>query len=261
MNTSVPVLEASSLGVVLGGRPIVRDVDLHVRRGEVVAITGANGSGKSTLVRALLGLNPTAHGSLTLFGTPAARFRDWHRLGYVPQRSTIAQGVPATVAEVVASGRIAHRRPFVPMRAADRSAVANAIAVVGLADRAHHTIATLSGGQQQRVLVARALAVEPDLLVLDEPNAGVDLASQQEIANTLREMAVSGLTIVVVLHELGPFEPLIDRVVTLRDGRVVYNGPPTAGPHPDGHAHEHHPPHARSGDYFVQAPFDHPEES
>lgn len=257
---TAPVLEATSLGVVLGGRPIVRDVDLVVRRGEIVAITGANGSGKSTLVRALLGLNPTAHGALSLFGTPAARFHDWHRLGYVPQRSTIAQGVPATVAEVVGSGRIAHRRPFVPMRAADRTAVANAIAAVGLADRTQHTIATLSGGQQQRVLVARALAVEPDLLVLDEPNAGVDLASQQEIADTLREMAVSGLTIVVVLHELGPLAPLIDRVVNLRDGRVVYDGPPSGGPHPEDHSHGHHQPRSRTGDYFVAAPFDHPED-
>jgi len=257
---TAPVLEASSLSVVLGGRPIVRDVDLVVRRGEIVAITGANGSGKSTLVRALLGLNPTAHGTLSLFGTPAARFRAWHRIGYVPQRSTIAQGVPATVGEVVGSGRIAHRRPFVPMRGADRTAVTNAIAAVGLADRTHHTIATLSGGQQQRVLVARALAVEPDLLVLDEPNAGVDLASQQEIADTLREMAVSGLTIIVVLHELGPLAPLIDRVVNLRDGRVVYDGPPHPEQLHDDHFHEHHQRPAGRPSDVVAAPFDREEE-
>ena len=257
---TAPVIETSALGVVLGGRPIVRDVDLLVRRGEIVAITGANGSGKSTLVRALLGLNPTAHGALALFGTPADRFRHWHRIGYVPQRSTIAQGVPATIAEVVGSGRIARRRPFMPMRAADRTAVANAIAAVGLADRTQHTISTLSGGQQQRVLVARALAVEPDLLVLDEPNAGVDLASQQEIADTLREMALSGLTIVVVLHELGPLAPLIDRVVNLRDGRVVYDGPPRPEPAHDDHFHEHHlRPTGRPSD-VVAAPFDREEE-
>lgn len=251
---SATVVGAEGIGVALGGRPIVRDVDLTVRHGEVVALTGANGSGKSTLVRAMLGLVPISGGSMTVFGTPIDRFREWHRLGYVPQRSTIAQGVPSTVTEVVSSGRIAHRRPFVPMRAADRTAVANAIDTVGLADRAHHTISTLSGGQQQRVLVARALAAEPDLMVLDEPNAGVDLASQQAIADTLRELALSGLTVVVVLHELGPFAPLIDRTVCLRDGRVIYDGPPEHGPGAD-HVHDHHPPAPTSGELFT-APLD-----
>lgn len=237
------VVDAAGVGVALGGRPIVRDADLSVRRGEVVALTGANGSGKSTLVRAMLGLIPLSEGRMNVFGTPVERFREWHRLGYVPQRSTIAQGVPATVTEVVNSGRIAHRRPFVPLRAVDRSAVARAIDAVGLGDRAQHTVATLSGGQQQRVLVARALAVEPDLMVLDEPNAGVDLASQQAIADTLRDLAAIGLTVVVVLHELGPFAPLIDRTVCLRDGRIVYDGPPENGPgadHAPGHHHAHH---------------------
>ena len=220
MNTSHPVLEARGVSVTLGGRSILHDIDLVVRPGEVVALTGANGSGKSTLVKAILGLLP-ARGQLALFGTPLPRFRDWHRVGYVPQRSTINQGVPAQVAEVVAAGRIAHRRPFWPMRPGDRTAIREAIAEVGLSDRIHHTVATLSGGQQQRVLMARALAVQPDLLVLDEPNAGVDLASQESITRTLAGRARQGTSVVVVLHELGPFAPLIDHTVHIRGGHIV----------------------------------------
>jgi len=222
------VIEVERGAVALAGRPILRDVDLTVRPGEVVALLGANGSGKSTLVKAIVGLLPLSAGEVRLFGTPIGRFDDWGHLGYVPQRSTIAQGVPATVREVVAAGRLARRRPFRPASATDRRAVRDALEAVGLADRAHHQVSTLSGGQQQRVLMARTLAGRPDLLVLDEPNAGVDLVSQEAIAQTLADRARAGTTIVVVLHELGPFEPLIQRTVVMREGRVAYDGAPTS---------------------------------
>jgi zinc transport system ATP-binding protein len=221
-----PPLSLTDVGIALDGRPIVRDVSFDVAPGQVVAIMGANGSGKSTLMKALVGLNPVSQGSVALFGTPRPQFHDWARVGYVPQRSNLGSGVPATVREVVGSGRIARRTPFWPMSRSDRDLVEAAIAVVGLAGRADHPVATLSGGQQQRVLVARTLAGEPDLLLLDEPNAGVDHASQLAIAETLGGRADAGASVVVVLHELGPFAPLIDRVVALREGRVTYDGPP-----------------------------------
>lgn len=222
-----PIVQITGGAVALAGRPILRDIDLQVQPGEVVAILGANGSGKSTLVKTLVGLLPLAAGSVRLFGEPLEQFTSWRRLGYVPQRSTITQGVPATVREVVAAGRLARRRVFAPARAADRRAVLDALATVGLADRADQQVATLSGGQQQRVLMARTLAGEPDLLVLDEPNAGVDLISQQAIADAMATLAGRGATIIVVLHELGPFAPLIDRAIALREGRVCYDGPPS----------------------------------
>jgi zinc transport system ATP-binding protein len=254
---SAPAVEVAGAGVTLAGRPIVRDVDLTVPQGQVVALLGANGSGKSTLVKAVLGLHPVSAGEIRLFGTPIGRFRAWSRIGYVPQRSAIAAGVPATVAEVVASGRLARRRPFTPMRAADRAAVRSAIDTVGLADRARHSVGTLSGGQQQRVLVARTLAGEPDLMVLDEPNAGVDLASQEAIAGTLAARAREGATILVVLHEPGPFAPLIDRALVMRQGRLVYDGPPDAVAQHD--AAHHHLPQVSATSVAapdVQAPLD-----
>jgi zinc transport system ATP-binding protein len=228
------IVEIRGGAVEIAGRPILRDVELTVEAGDVVALLGANGSGKSTLVKAITGLLPLASGSARLFGQPVHEFDQWPRLGYVPQRSTIAAGVPSTVAEVVAAGRLSRRRPFLPARAADRKAVRDALETVGLGDRAQHQVSTLSGGQQQRVLIARTLAGEPELLVLDEPNAGVDLISQQAIADTLERSAQAGATIVVVLHELGAFAPFIDRAVVLREGRISYDGAPEGV-----HAHDH----------------------
>jgi zinc transport system ATP-binding protein len=232
-------LSLDHVGVVLDGRPIVRNVSLDVAPGQVVAILGANGSGKSTLLKALVGLNPVSQGTVSLFGTPLGRFREWQRVGYVPQRSNLGTGVPATVREVVASGRIARRRPFWPMSQHEHDLVDHAVDVVGLGGRAGHAVATLSGGQQQRVLVARTLAGEPDLLLLDEPNAGVDHASQVAIAETLGGRADAGASIVVVMHELGPFAPLIDRVIALREGKVTYDGPPDQLAAGAAHAHHH----------------------
>ncbi len=236
---TAPVLSVDRVGVVLGGRPIVREVSFDVDPGQVVAIVGANGSGKSTLVKALVGLNPVSRGSVELFGTPLHGFRQHERVGYVPQRSDFATGVPATVREVVTSGRISRRRPFWPLSRADRSSVNAAMVAVGMDDRAGQSVATLSGGQQQRVLMARTLAGEPELLLLDEPNAGVDAYSQERIAETLGERARAGASVLVVLHELGPFAPLIDRVVALRDGRVTYDGPPDQLVDEYGQAHHH----------------------
>ncbi len=214
-----PAIALREATAALGGRNVLCGIDLTVARGEVVALLGVNGSGKSTTVRAVTGRVPLTGGSLDLFGTPQARFRDWHRLGYVPQRSTAASGVPATVREVVAAGRLA-RTGLRPLRRADRAAVQHALEVVGMAHRARDSAGALSGGQQQRVLIARALAGEPDLLIMDEPLAGVDLGSQRALAETLRDQVAGGASALLVLHELGPLAPLIDRAVLLRDGRV-----------------------------------------
>ncbi|MEG3629711.1 metal ABC transporter ATP-binding protein [Streptomyces poriticola] len=231
----------------LGSRPVLRGIDLTVHRGEVVALLGANGSGKSTAVRGIIGQVPATAGRIELFGTDRRRFRDWARIGYVPQRTTAASGVPATVTEVVSSGRLSRTR-FGLLRKADHAAVRRALDLVGMADRAKDSVNALSGGQHQRVLIARALAAEPELLIMDEPMAGVDLASQEVLAETLRGQVAAGTTVLLVLHELGPLEPLIDRAVVLRDGCVLHDGPPpkAVGQHAlPGHDHVH--PHAPAG--------------
>ena len=172
--------------VAIGGRPVLRGIDLTVRAGEFVALMGANGSGKSTLVRAMTGLLPLAAGAVTLFGTP---LDDFTRLA--PDRlRAAARHRRVRRARLGVGGRrlrrLTRRRLLRPLLGADRAAIRDALDVVGLADRAGDGVATLSGGQQQRVLIARALAGEPELLFLDEPTAGVDLPNQQALARRAR---------------------------------------------------------------------------
>ena len=200
------VVEITDGAVELGGRPVLRGIDVAVRNGEVLAILGANGSGKSTLVRTMMGLVPTVRGEVRLFGVPRSDFHDWRRVGFVPQRVSAESGVPASVREVVGSGRLSRRRALWPQGCADRDAVEDAIAAVGLADRTGAPVATLSGGQQRRALVARALA------------------------GIMAELVDAGTTIVVVLHELGPLAPLITRVARLEAGAIVSDGPPEHTP-------------------------------
>lgn len=230
------------------GRPVIEGLDLRITAGEVVGVLGPNGSGKSTLIRGLLGLAPIQQGSVELFGVDRRRFGDWHRIGYVPQRETVAGGIPSTVREVVSSGRLSTVTPFRPMGAADRRAVDEAIEIVGLAEKAKASLATLSGGQQRRVLIARALASEPDLLVLDEPTAGVDATNQHVLAATLAGLAGRGATIVLITHELGPAEPVVTRTLVLRAGRIVHDGPASLAPDEHDDAwHHHHGDPTRAG--------------
>lgn len=253
---SAPPVRLEDASVSIEGRPVVRGVDLEVPRGQFLALMGANGSGKSTLVRAMTGLRPLSRGRAELFGVPVQEFKDRHRVGFVPQRAGAASGVPASVWEVVAAGRLARRRLLRPLGRADRRAVEEAVAAVGLSHLSDVGVSTLSGGQQQRTLIARALAGEPELFFLDEPTAGVDLPNQEALARTLAMLTGRGATIVLVAHELGPLAGLVDRSVVLKDGRVVYDGPALAdhevhAPHlGEGHTHQHHdqpePDHAPS---------------
>jgi len=237
------VIQAEGLGVQLGGQQILAGIDLSVGRGEVLALLGANGSGKSTLVRALLGIVPVSDGSVQLLGSPLGRSAPWERVGYVPQRLPAGAGVPASALEVVTAGLL-HRHRLRPPRDGRARALA-ALDEVGLADKAGRPVHELSGGQQQRVLIARALVRRPELLVLDEPTSGIDIPTQQTFVDAVQRLHDGGATVVVILHELGPFAPLIERAVVLRHGRIAHDGaPPDArGEHatPD-HDHTHaHP--------------------
>jgi zinc transport system ATP-binding protein len=236
---SPAVVELRGGRVTYDGRPALDGVDLRVEAGEALAVLGANGSGKSTLVRALLGLVPLTAGRLELFGTPLERFSSWPRIGYVPQRGGAATGVPATVREVVGTGRLAVRG-LRRARRVDHDAVQRSIEAVGLAGRADDSVGTLSGGQQQRVLIARALTCEPELFLLDEPTAGVDAESQSALVRTLSALVEGGTAVLVVTHEVGTLHGLLTRALTLEHGRVLHDGPPPT----DDCLHRHDPEHA-----------------
>jgi len=221
---SAPAIAARCLDVSLAGRATLHEVSLTVGAGQAVAVLGGNGSGKTTLLRAILGLVPLSGGEVELFGHPLDGFRDWRRLGYMPQRAAVQVGV-ATVGEVVTAGRLSHRRVFRSLGAEDRAAIADALETVHLTDLQRKPMSMLSGGQRQRALIARALASRPELVVLDEPLAGLDTDTQEGLAEVLGRLKAAGTAVLVVLHELGPLESILDECTVLSGGRVIYTGP------------------------------------
>ena len=223
----------------LHGQPALRDVSLRVPAGEFVAIAGPNGGGKTTLLRLALGLERPTAGRVRLFGERADRFRERARLGYLAQRTRLGVHAPATVREVVEAGRCV-RRPVGRLTPADREAVEAAIERVGLGALARRPLGRLSGGQQQRALIAKALAAEPELLALDEPTTGVDVAAQEALAELLARLhGELGVTILYVSHEFGAIEHVVERLVLVR-GTIVFDGDPASLPatwHDPSHVH------------------------
>jgi len=230
-------------GVSFGYRPgqrVLEGVDLKLGEGEFVAVAGPNGGGKTTLVRILLGLERPSEGRALLYGEPAHRFSRRKTLGYLAQRSVLGGDAPATVREVVAAGRLAAGGLIGPLRHRDRELVAEAIERVGLEQHADAPVRTLSGGMQQRAFIAKALAGEPSLLVLDEPTTGVDAESQESLAALLAGLHSDlGATIIYVSHEFGAVESFVQRLVLVRRS-IVFDGAPSELPgvwHDPSHVH------------------------
>jgi zinc transport system ATP-binding protein len=221
------LVEAEHVSFRYGRDLVLDDVSLRVSAGEFVALVGPNGSGKSTLLKVLLGSVRPGGGRVRLFAEAPERLADRSRLGYVPQRPTMGSEVPATVEEIVAAGRLSSRGWWRPARRIDREAVAHALRSVDLADLARRPVNELSGGQQQRAFIARAFASEPELLVLDEPIAGVDAESQRRFRDSLVHLITEhGAGVLLVSHELSAVAGDLDRVVVLKN-RVLFDGPPS----------------------------------
>ncbi len=212
-------------------QPVLREVDLQVERGEFVAIAGPNGGGKTTLVRLVVGLEQPTSGRVELMV---------RKVGYLPQRTQAGIDAPVTVRELVTTGRASRTRLLGPLTATDRVSVQEAIDRVGLSPHADRRLTTLSGGQQQRAFIAKALAADPELLVLDEPTTGVDVEAQDAIAALLQRLRSDlEVTILYVSHEFGAVERFVERIVLVRGG-IVFDGPPSALPgvwHDPSHAH------------------------
>jgi zinc transport system ATP-binding protein len=220
-------VRADAVSFAYRDEPVLDCASFEVMPGELVALAGANGSGKSTLMRIVLGLLAPDQGHVELFGRPPRQLRERWRIGYVPQRPTMVELLPATVRDVVAAGRLARRGWWRRPGGADRAEVERALDTVGLTELAGRPLSELSGGQQQRAFIAKALVAAPDLLVLDEPTAGVDAPSQRRFRDILVEMAHErGAAVVLVSHELGAVADDLDRIMLLRHGKMAFDGPP-----------------------------------
>ena len=203
MNDMLAV-ELEDVSYTYTGAPAVHGVTLNIPRGDFTAVVGPNGSGKSTLIKLILGLIRPDTGSVRVFGTDMGQFNDWHRIGYVPQVATgIHAMFPITVGEVVAHGRHTGFSPFAFWRRSDGADVDGVLQIVDMADFKHRRIGELSTGQQQRALIARALIRKPDLLVMDEPIAGVDVQGGEEVYMLLRQLHQNGVTILIISHDIG----------------------------------------------------------
>lgn len=224
--TPPAVLTADNLSFAYDDDLVVVDIGFSLTPGEFVALVGPNGSGKSTLLRLLLGLLRPATGRVELFGGPPRELDEPGRLGYVPQRGRLTPELPTTVREVVAGGRLSRRAWWRPPNAADREAVDHALTAVALTELGERLVTELSGGQQQRALIARALVADPELLILDEPVAGVDAESQRLFRDSLVHLVDQHqTTVLLVSHELGAVAADLDRVIVLKQ-RVLFDGAP-----------------------------------
>jgi zinc transport system ATP-binding protein len=219
--TPVVHLEGVSFGYT--ATPVVEAVDLCVDAGEYVAIVGPNGSGKSTLLKLALGLCRPDEGVARLFGEPAHEFDDGARLGYVAQHASASKEMPITVREVVKMGRFPHVG-FGRLSRADWRIVDDALETVGMSAFRDRRVTELSGGQRQRAFIARALASEADLLVLDEPTVGVDAESVDAFYGLLSSLNAEGITVLLIEHDLGAVVDHAERVVCL-NREVYFDGP------------------------------------
>lgn len=225
------MLEAREIVVARSGRLILDGVSVRVQPKNFLAIAGPNGSGKTTLLRALLGLWPCDRGEVRLNGEPVQSYsrRDLaHNVAYVPQETKL--DFAFTVREVVAMGRFAHRGRFAAESAADARAVNSAMETCDVSRLAERFVTTLSGGERQRVAIARSLAVQPSVLLLDEPTANLDVEHALGIFALCRGLAAEGCAVAACTHDLNSAARFADAIALIKDGRVAANGPAVLDP-------------------------------
>ena len=217
--TQTPAIEISDLWFTYDGPPVLREVNLRVAAGEQVCMVGPNGGGKTTLLKLILGLLRPGRGRVLVFGqTPRAARR---RIGYAPQHAAYDPRFPVSVMDVTLMGCLGKAGAIGPYARSDRMAAAAALEQVGLYPLRKRGFSDLSGGQRQRVLIARALAAKPDVLLLDEPTANLDIGVEAEFQDLLQHLG-DRMTLVVVSHDVGFVSQLVDKVVCVRSTVAVH---------------------------------------
>jgi len=223
----VPIFDVKDLNFIVRGQIILSNVSFEIFEGEYIAIIGPNGGGKTTLIRMLLGLEKPTSGEIKIFGKKLSEFKEWYKIGYVPQRATLVdENFPATVEDIVKMGRIARRGIFAWMSVEDKEMVKDAMVKMDILDLKDKMVGTLSGGQRQRVMIARALASAPKILILDEPNTGVDMVSQQRFYTLLAKLnKKENITILFITHDIGVIADDIGRLFTINQKATICDNP------------------------------------
>ena len=221
-----PILSVTGVHVTLSGRHVLQGVNLFLRPGEFVGLIGPNGAGKTTLLRSVLGLIPVRAGTISVAGaTTASKRRKAGVVGYVPQKHQFAWDFPISVRDAVLNGRAATQGWLRRKKVSDYEAAARAIERVRLTDLADRPIGELSGGQRQRVLVARALAIDPRILLLDEPFTGMDVPSSEQLLELFGDLAADGLCVLMSTHDLPQARYSCQRLILL-NRTVIAEGRP-----------------------------------
>ena len=223
MKQDIHAIELHNLTVSYDGRPVLWDVDFNLDAGKIIGIIGPNGSGKTTSLKAIMGLLKPSSGFVKIFGKSLDEVRE--RVAYVPQRESVDWDFPASVLDVVLMGRYRKNSLFRRTNKTDLDIAMQSIAKVGLTEFKDRQISQLSGGQQQRVFIARALAQQADLYLMDEPFVGVDAATESAILSLLQEMKKQGKTVLIIHHDLQTVSDYFDYLVLLNT-RLIAKGTP-----------------------------------
>jgi len=219
----VNIFELEKVSFAYPQQTVFEQLDFKVPAGGFVALVGPNGAGKSTLLKLCLGLLKPSSGQVRIMEQAAAKFRNWTKIGYVPQNPLRDRSFPVTVEEIVAMGRVGGLGIGRPMGKADKEAIGQAMHTVGVIDFRHRLIGELSGGQQQRVMIARALASRPEALVLDEPASGVDTAAKEAMHRLLKELnQTQGVTILMVSHDVDKITDYAVEIACINNGINYY---------------------------------------
>jgi zinc transport system ATP-binding protein len=227
MKFSASIFDLKNLNFDVNGQTILSNISLEIFSGQYIAVIGPNGGGKTTLIRMLLGLEKPTSGEIRIFGKKLKNFKEWHKIGYVPQRAShVDSSFPATVLDIVKMGRTAQRKLFSTFNQEDKDLVHDAMLKMDILDLADKMIGTLSGGQRQRVMIARALSSKPEILILDEPNTGVDIVSQKKFYALLKKLnKEDNITIVFITHDIGVIADDIARLFTINQKAIICNNP------------------------------------
>ena len=223
----VPIFDVKNLNFSVRGQDILSNISLEIFHGEYIAIIGPNGGGKTTLIRMLLGLDHPTNGEIKIYGKKIKNFKSWNKIGFVPQRAAhVDANFPATVLDIVNMGRVSKRKLFSKESEEDKQAVYDAMLKMDVLDLKDKIVGTLSGGQRQRVMIARALASNPEILILDEPNTGVDMVSQKRFYTLLAKLnKEEKITIVFITHDIGVIADDIGRLFTINQKAIICNNP------------------------------------